>query len=206
MRLLWGGIAAAALVGAAAPAVGGATSAQARFRAALDRLSSTPGFQLVNAVEVRAPRRESTRTDVRYRAPDRLQTIVATRLPPPAQRLNMIQVGGVRCQAPPGVCYRMARPADAVAMVRSVIGPALPVGYRAADDGHGHVVVRLSKATGRAGRYVGRLVIDARTGLPLRFSSRVIHGGRTLITQVATFRYGGPFTISLPAGAPQATG
>jgi hypothetical protein len=183
------------LAAPAAAAVG--PSPRAQYRQALSRLGTARSFRMIERLDIRAGKRRLIRTEIRYRSPNSLQTIITTLLPRPISRYSQTQVGRRECQTPPGVCFTAPRRPDAGRAVRALLGPALAVDYRAGLDRTGHKVIRLSKQTSKNSRYSAQLTINADTGLPLAFTSSVKRNGTPLITQTASFVYT-PVTIHLP--------
>lgn len=156
---------------------------------------------MVETVDATLGVHRNVKAEVRYRAPNRLQTSVTTRLPTPSVQLTVVQVGDTRCQTPPGVCFQTRQRPNATATVRTFLDPALPVNYRRDRDKSGNVVLRLSGTSATGVRYFARLAVDPHSGLPLRFSSRIMRNGEAVASQKATFTYNKRYRIELPKNA-----
>ena len=176
-------------------------SPREQYLQALRTLAQAPGFRMVESIDVWASVRRSERAEIRYRAPNRLQTTVTSLLPPPLARLTTIQVGRQRCQTPPGVCYRSPTRVDASAAVHALLGPLLVVNYHRTSDAAGELVIRMDKATGQGSHYYARMTIDKQTGLPRIFHSEVERDGKRLVAQTANFGYTKLYSITLPPNA-----
>jgi len=155
---------------------------------------------MIEHLEVHAGTPRSVTSEIRYQAPNRLQTLVTQRLPPPTIKLTQVQIGSRQCQTPPGVCFKTPQAADPAHAVRALLGPALPVTYHTTTNQAGHLIILLTKQTSKNSHYLAELEIDAKTGLPLTFTSSVEQNGTKIITQTATFTYA-PLSISLPPAA-----
>jgi hypothetical protein len=177
----------------------GTHDARAVYLRALDRLNSAAGFRLVETLDVRAGEPRRVLTEIRYRSPGSLQTTVKNVLPAPPLKLTITQIGQLQCQTPPGVCWRVPTEPTAADSVHKTLGPTMAVNYRLRPASSGDLEVRLTRSLTQGARYEASLTISGHSGLPLAFSSRVEQGRRTLVTQVATFRYG-PVTVSMPPG------
>jgi hypothetical protein len=177
------------------------TSPSAQYQQALRALAGTPGFRMVESIDTWTSPRRSEQAELRYRAPDRLQTTVTSLRPPPIAQLTSIQVGRERCQTPPGICFRSPTPVSPFTAVHQLLGPLLPVNYHSASYAGGHLIIRMDKATGKGSHYYARLTVDAQTGLPITFTSQVELNGKKLVSQHASFSYGTPYTIRLPPAA-----
>jgi outer membrane lipoprotein-sorting protein len=188
----------------AAPASAAATAApdaRAQYEQALAHVAHVRSLEFQETVKVLNGTRRTVRTHISFLAPHRSRMVVTTLAPRPVQTLKTVQVGRVRCQAPPGVCFRAPPPTVPIATIRALLVPKLPVTYRATTDpARGFVIIKLG-ARSKGGRYSARLVIDAARGLPVRFSSAVTDEGHVYASQEATFDYRGKFKIKLPAGA-----
>jgi hypothetical protein len=169
-----------------------------QYQHALSELSHVPVFRMIETVDLRVGTRRIIQSEIRYRAPDRLETIITTLLPPTPVKFTQTQVSHVECQTAPHICFKTRRAPNAVAAVRRLLGPTVPVTYRAGTDAAGNRIVLLSRPTAKHSRYLAHLTIDAKTGLPLSFSSRVEQQGRSLVTQTANFTYRHTGSISLP--------
>jgi hypothetical protein len=178
-----------------------AASPRQQYLQALRTLAQTPGFRMVESIDVWASARRSERAEIRFRAPNRLQTTVTSLLPPPIARLTTIQVGRQRCQTPPGICYHSPTRVDAYAAVHALLGPLLVVNYHSTTDAAGQLVIRMDKTTGQGSHYYARMTIDKQTGLPSVFRSEVDRDGKRLVAQTANFGYTKLYSVKLPPNA-----
>jgi outer membrane lipoprotein-sorting protein len=178
-----------------------ATDAKAQYERALARLAQMPRFEFAETVRVAGSAPQSVWTQIRFIAPNRMRMIVRT-LAPQRKQLETLQVGHVRCQIPPGVCFRAPRPKP-VTMVRSFLQPRLQVRYRSVTNAASGTVVVTMTTTTRVGggRYSAQLVIDAVTEIPRSFSMTAARGGQIYARQKATFEYNSRFKIRLPPNA-----
>lgn len=160
-----------------------------------------PRFEFAETVRVAGSAPQSVWTQIRFIAPNRMRMIVRT-LAPERKQLETLQVGHVRCQVPPGVCFRAPLPRP-LTTVRSLLQPRLQVRYRSFTDAtSGSVVVTMTANTRKGGgQYSARLVIDAATGRPRSFSMTAARGGQIYARQKATFHYNTRFEIRLPPNA-----
>ena len=183
------------------PAAGGAvrhsSSPRTSYEAALAALRHTTSFRFTERVDLTSPVTRKVESEVRFRAPNRIQMLVKTLAPPPLAALESVQVGRITCQQPPGTCYR-GKAADPVRSARSLIQPQLPLTYRLAHDG-GKTIMLLS-ATRNGLRYFARLTVGA-DGLPTTFASTITQNGAVIARQHGTFAYGEHFDIHLPPQA-----
>jgi outer membrane lipoprotein-sorting protein len=190
----------AAVASQQASAAARATDGKTQFDQALARLAHIPRFQFVETVRVTGRSSQSVWTQIRFLAPNRMRMIVRT-LAPERKQFETLQVGRVRCQAPPGVCFRTLppKPAD---LVRSFLRPRLRVRYRSeTNPATDTTAVTMTASTGARGQYKARLVIDTVTGAPQSFSMTAGRGGHVSARQTATFDYKRHFTIRLPRKA-----
>jgi hypothetical protein len=177
-----------------------ATDAKAQYEQALARLAHVPRFEFAETVRVAGSAPQSVWTQIRFIAPNRMRMIVRT-LAPERKQLETLQVGHVRCQVPPGVCFRAPLPRP-LATVRTLLRPRLQVRYRSVTDPtSGSVVVTMTANTRQGGQYSARLVIDAATDRPRSFSMTAARGGKIYARQKAIFHYNTHFKIRLPPNA-----
>jgi hypothetical protein len=170
-------------------------SPKAQYAAALDRLAGVSSFRMVERLDVIAGTPRVVVSEIRYRAPNRMQMIVTTLVPGPATTFSQVTVGRRECQAPPGVCFHAHRP-DLPRAVHRLLGPAVPVTYRVRRDHSGHRVISMTKRINKHSTYAAHLTLAA-NGRPLSFAGYVWRDKREVVRQTATFAYV-PVSIRLP--------
>jgi hypothetical protein len=175
-----------------------ATLSPALYTQAFQRLGRVSRFQFVETVvQVSA---QTASEGLRYVAPDRLATVVEMQSGKGRTvAVESIQVGATKCQSPPRawVCFHSVR-LNVPSLVRSLLEPRLQRPEYRASRGPGDALV--IRTTGNRGSmsYAGVLTLAPHSGLPQSFRCTVRQGSRLILTQSASFAYGGRYSIELP--------
>jgi hypothetical protein len=172
--------------------------AQSLYAQAFGRLGHVSRFQLIETV-VQASAQTASE-GLRYVAPDGLATVVEVQLGKGrTAAVESVQVGATKCQSPPRawVCFHSVRP-DVPSLVRSLLEPRLHKPEYRVSRGPGDALAISITGKREGMSYAGVLTLGPRSDLPVSFRCTVHQGSRLILTQSASFTYGGRFSIKLP--------
>lgn len=188
----------------------GVTSAQTLFERSFQQLGLASHYQFHETVNILQRVNKtfpgSSTFDVSFAAPNRMATTLHVAHPSHGvTELDTVQVGSTKCQRPPRwICFPSPAPHPAT-LIHTLLAPRMTnVAYRTSivllHAPAVRATVVLASWRGNGIVYAGTLLLQPRSGLPLRFTSSVSSSGKLDVRETASFNFTKKVSIDLPRG------